>query len=47
MGRTIELSDELVDRMEGHLKEDQSIEEFIEELMSIYEQTGRFTVEGP
>ncbi|SNZ03730.1 hypothetical protein SAMN06269185_0355 [Natronoarchaeum philippinense] len=43
---TIELDDQLVARIEGHLEEDESIEEFIEELVSIYEQEGRFLQEG-
>lgn len=46
MVRTIELSDDLVERMEGHLDEDETLEEFIEELVGIYEQEGRFLHEG-
>jgi predicted CopG family antitoxin len=46
MPRTIELSDELVERLEAHLKEDQTVEEFIEELVGIYEQEGRFSDPG-
>ena len=46
MGRTIELDDDLADRMEAHLEEDETLEEFIEELVSIYEQEGRFLHEG-
>jgi DNA-binding SARP family transcriptional activator len=46
MPRTIELSDELVERLEAHLKEDQTVEEFIEELVRIYEQEGRFSDPG-
>jgi hypothetical protein len=42
---TIELDDELAERMEGHLEEDESYEEFIEELMNIYEGS-RFVREG-
>jgi hypothetical protein len=41
----IELDDELAERMEGHLEEDESYEEFIEELMNIYEGS-RFVREG-
>jgi predicted CopG family antitoxin len=44
--RTIELSDELVERLESHAEEDESLEEFIEELVAIYEQEGRFLDEG-
>lgn len=46
MTRTIELDDELADRMETHLEDDETIEEFIEELVAIYEQEGRFLQEG-
>ena len=46
MTRTIELSDELVARLESHAEEDESLEEFIEELVAIYEQEGRFLDEG-
>ena len=47
MGRTVELSDELATRIEGHLEDDETIVEFVEELVSIYEQEGRFLQEGP
>lgn len=47
MVQTIELSDELAERLNGHLEEDETVEEFIEELLSIYEQEGRFLAEGP
>lgn len=47
MTRSIELSEELVHRIEQHTEEDESIAEFIEELVSIYEHEGRFTAEGP
>lgn len=46
MGTTIELSDDLVERIEGHCEEDETIEEFLQELISIYEQEGRFLHEG-
>lgn len=46
MVRTVELDDELVERLEGHLEEDETIEELIEELVNIYEQEGRFTDQG-
>lgn len=46
MARTVELDDELVERLEGHLEEDETIEELIEELVNIYEQEGRFTDQG-
>lgn len=44
--RTIELSDELRERLERHADEDESLEEFIEELVAIYEHEGRFLDEG-
>lgn len=47
MTRTIELSEELVQRIEQHMRDDETIEEFIQELVSIYEHEGRFTQEGP
>lgn len=46
MARTIELDDELAERMESHLEADESLEEFIAELVAIYEQEGRFLQEG-
>lgn len=42
----IEISDDLMDRLEGHAEEDESVEEFIEELVSIYETEGAFLQEG-
>lgn len=46
MARTIELDDDLADRLADHCREDESLEEFIEELVTIYEHEGRFTDEG-
>lgn len=46
MVRTIEMSDELAERLESHLEEDETIAEFVEELVAIYEQEGRFLREG-
>jgi len=46
MPRTVELSDELGARLEGHLEEDETLEEFIEELVNIYEQEERFSDPG-
>ena len=42
MSHEIELDDELVERMEAHLDEGETIQEFITELMNIYESEGRF-----
>jgi ferritin-like metal-binding protein YciE len=46
MAQTIELSDELVARLENHLEEDETLEELVEELVNIYEQEGRFSDPG-
>lgn len=42
----IELDDELAERLEQHLEEDESYKEFIEELVSMYETEGAFLTEG-
>lgn len=47
MVQTIELSDDVVHRLEEHLEDDETIEELIDELLTIYEQDGRFLAEGP
>lgn len=46
MTRTVEIGDDLAERIEGHLEDDETIEEFLRELVSIYEQEGRFLQEG-
>ncbi|MFB6354253.1 MAG: hypothetical protein ABEJ92_09225 [Halobacteriales archaeon] len=46
MTHTIEISDDLRTRLEGHLDEDETIVEFIEELLSMYETEGTFLQEG-
>ena len=46
MSQTIEVSDDVAERIEDHRREGESVEEFIEELLNIYEQEGRFTDEG-
>lgn len=46
MARTIELSDDLAERIDDHRRDDETVEEFIEELVNIYEQEGRFTDKG-
>lgn len=46
MTRTIEVSDELAERIEGYLEDDETMGEFVEELVRIYEQEGRFLQEG-
>jgi len=46
MTHTLEISDELHDRIETHLEDDESPEEFIAELLSVYETEGAFLQEG-
>ncbi len=46
MTTTIEISDDLRTRIETHLEEDETYEEFVEELVSMYESEGRFLQEG-
>jgi hypothetical protein len=46
MTQTIELDDDLYERIEGHLEDDERHEEFIEELISVYETEGAFLQEG-
>ncbi|MDG5776807.1 hypothetical protein VB773_21870 [Haloarculaceae archaeon H-GB2-1] len=45
MAQQITLDDELHSRLEKHLEEDESIPEFVEELLNIYE-SDRFIQEG-
>lgn len=46
MTHTLEISDELKERLDNHLESDETYEEFIEELVSIYEMEGSFLQEG-
>lgn len=46
MTHTLEISDDLKERLDNHLEEDESHEEFIEELVSMYETEGTFLQEG-
>jgi predicted transcriptional regulator len=46
MTHTLEISDELKERLDKHLEEDETCEEFIEELVSMYETEGAFLQEG-
>lgn len=46
MTPTIEIDEDLKARMEGHLEEGEELEEFIEELVSMYETEGTFLREG-
>ncbi len=43
---TIEISAELRERLESHVEEGETIEEFLEELVNIYETEGAFLQEG-
>lgn len=45
MSQTIDLPDDLHERLEYHLEEDETVVELIEELLNIYEET-RFVQEG-
>lgn len=46
MTHTIEISDELRQRIDDHLEEGETYEEFIAELVSMYETEGTFLQEG-
>ena len=46
MPYTLEISDELRERLDRHIEEDETYEEFIEELLSVYETEGAFLREG-
>ncbi len=46
MPYTLEISDELRERLDRHTEEDQTYEELIEELVSMYETEGAFLQEG-
>lgn len=46
MTYTLEISDELKGRIEDHLEDDETHEEFIAELLSVYETEGAFLQEG-
>jgi len=46
MPHTLEISDELAERLDRYVEEDQTYEELIEELVSMYEAEGAFLREG-
>lgn len=46
MTYTLEISEDLRRRLDDHLEEDETYEEFIEELVSVYETEGAFLQEG-
>lgn len=46
MRTTIEIDTELYERLSSHLEEGETVEEFIEELLAMYETDGSFMQEG-
>jgi hypothetical protein len=46
MSHTLEVDDELNERLQDHLGEGETVEEFIEELVNMYETEGAFLQEG-
>jgi hypothetical protein len=46
MPETIEISDDLKERLDAHREEGETYAEFIEELVSVYETEGSFLQEG-
>lgn len=46
MTYTLEISDDLRERIDEYREDDESYEEFIEEIISIYEVEGMFLQEG-
>lgn len=46
MTDTVELDDDLMERIQGHLEEGETPAEFIEELLNMYETEGAFLQEG-
>ena len=46
MTHTIEISDDLRARLESHLDEGETVEEFVEELLAMYATEGAFLQEG-
>jgi hypothetical protein len=46
MSYTLEISDELRERLDRHIEDDETYEELIAELLSMYETEGTFLQEG-
>lgn len=46
MTTTIEIDDDLYSRLEAYLEDDQTVAEFVEELLTMYETEGAFLQEG-
>ncbi|WP_186336648.1 DUF7557 family protein [Natrarchaeobaculum sulfurireducens] len=46
MSQTLEISDELAERIDSHREDGETREEFVEELVCIFETEGTFLQEG-
>ena len=46
MPHTLEISDDMKERLDSHCEDGESYEEFLEELLTIYETEGAFLREG-
>lgn len=46
MTHTLEITDDLHDRIDGHPEEDEAPEEFVAQLVAMYETEGTFLQEG-
>lgn len=46
MSQTLEIDDDLMERIESHMEEGETVEEFLDELLSMYETDGAFLQEG-
>lgn len=46
MTATIEIPDELAERIEAHTEDDETVAELVEELLNMYETEGAFLREG-
>lgn len=46
MTHTLEIDDDLMNRLEEHCEEGQTVEELVEELVNMYESEGTFLQEG-
>lgn len=43
---TLDIDDDLMERLESHTEPEESVEEFVAELVSMYETDGTFLQEG-
>lgn len=46
MTETIEIDDDLAERLQHHCEEGETVAEFVEELVAMYETEGAFLQEG-